>query len=569
MNSEHRNLIVAVVASLAVMAGFHFFYEKPHLEEAAKEQLAPQDTKPTAIADNLPTPPSVAFVETEQALQTPRIAIETPSLKGSINLQGARIDDLVLTKYEMTTNPHSPKVTLLSPKGTKSAYYADFGWVSSQAGLTLPTTDTVWTAPTDAKLTPSSPVTLQWTNPQGIAFEREISIDDQYMFHIVDRVKNNSTQPLSLSFYGFVNRSNPEVSGTSYALHEGMVGYLGGKLKEAKFKDLEETPKESYQTTGGWLGITDNKYWLTALIPDQKEGVLATYRFTGTTQHPKFQADFLANGKTVLPGGTAEGSAYLFAGPKSVEILDAYEAKLGIPHFDLAVDFGWFYFITKPLFVVLKWLYGICGNLGIAILLLTFLIRLALFPLANKSFKSMARMKSIQPELARLKEECGDDKMKFNQEMMAFYKKNKINPVSGCLPMILQIPVFFAIYKVLLISIEMRHAPFFGWIHDLSAPDPTTVFNLFGLIPWDPPSFLMIGALPLLMGLTMFLQQKMSPQPTIDPIQSKMLLFMPILFTYMLAQFPAGLVLYWTFTNILSIAQQWAMTDLIPSFQKK
>ncbi|MEI8320480.1 MAG: membrane protein insertase YidC [Alphaproteobacteria bacterium] len=567
MDSEKRNLMLAVAASIAIMVGFHFFYDKPRLEQAVQEQQGKTATVVAPATEILPMPQPVV-VEAENTSQDARISIETPTLKGSLNLRGGRIDDLILKSYKETTDATSPDVTLLAPKGNQKAYYCDFGWVSAQTGLTLPSSQTMWSAPIDTKLTPETPLVLTWTSPEGVLFERHISVDDNYMFYIKDRVKNKSAQPLSLAFYALISRSSPDVASTSYALHEGMVGYLAGSLEETKFKDLDDSAKKSFQSTGGWLGITESKYWLAAILPDQKENIVANYRSVGTEQDPKFQADFLAPAKILQSGAETEETFRFFAGPKSVEILDTYEVKEGVPHFDLAVDFGWFYFITKPLFFVLKWLYNLCGNLGIAIILLTLLIRLLMFPLANKSFKSMAKMKSIQPELARIKEECGDDKMKFNQEMMAFYKREKVNPVSGCLPMVLQIPVFFAIYKVLLISIEMRHAPFFGWIHDLSAPDYTTIFNLFGLIPWAPPSFLMIGALPLLMGLTMFLQQKMNPQP-VDPIQAKMFLVMPILFTYMLAQFPAGLVLYWTCTNIFSMAQQWVMTDFIPSMRKK
>lgn len=564
MDADKRNLMLAIVASLAVMVGFHFFYDKPRLEEAKQEQQV-TSIKPVEMM----APPSIAatFVDRENALKGARLPIDTPSLQGSLNLKGAQFDNLVLKRYKQTTEAGSPDITLLSPQGTREAYYAEFGWVGTQSGADLPNADTIWST-SDTQLTPEAPALLTWRNKDGLLFERRISVDDKYMFSITDRVINRSTQAISLSFYGLISRANPEVAGTSYALHEGLVGYLGGKLKEVKFKDLEDTSKESFQTTGGWMGITDSKYWLTALLPNQKELITANYRFVGAQQLPKFQADFISPLQLINTGQEIENTTHFFAGAKSVEILDAYETTIGVPHFDLAVDFGWFYFITKPLFFVLKWLYNLCGNLGVAIILLTLLIRFALFPLANKSFKSMARMKELQPEMTRMKEECGDDKMKFNQEMMLFYKKHKINPVSGCLPMILQIPVFFAIYKVLLISIEMRHAPFFGWIHDLSAPDPTTIFNLFGLVPWDPPSFLMIGALPLLMGLTMFLQQKMNPQP-MDPIQSKMFLIMPILFTYMLAQFPAGLVLYWTCTNVFSIGQQWIMTNGVVFARKK
>ncbi len=556
MNTENKNLLLATVACVLIFVGFHFFYEKPRMEQV-QQQVVTQN--PAAAIPELALAPTLTPLTNDQALKaSPRVSIKTSLLKGSISLKGARIDDLILTKYHETTNPDSSDVALLAPAGTEHSYYLESGWILNTPNTQLPDSQSVWSA-SQALLTPETPVTLSWTNSQGVTFEKIISVDDKYMFTVKERIRNNSGASLVASPYGLISRKNPEVSSASYALHEGAVGYLDNKLQEIKYKSLDDDKKETYSNTKGWLGLTD-KYWLTALIPDQAQNVTAAFRSTDEGAS-RYQADFLSSNLVVPANSSAESSYRFFAGAKAVELLDAYEKDLGIPHFDLAVDFGWFYFITKPLFFVLEWLHGFLGNFGLAIIALTIMIRTLLFPLANKSFKSMAKMRSLQPELNRMKEQCGDDKVKFNQEMMAFYKKNKVNPVSGCLPMVLQIPVLFAIYKVLLISIEMRHAPFYGWIHDLSAPDPTTLFNLFGLIPWTPPSFLMIGALPILMGGTMFLQQKMSPQ-SLDPIQAKMFLIMPILFTYMLGQFPAGVVLYWTCTNLLAILQQWGMTKL-------
>ncbi len=561
MSTENKNLLLATIACVLIFVGFHFFYDKPRLEQLQQQQEATSQPTESTIPEVSAAPVTVAVPLTnEQALKAaPRIGIKTPLLRGSLSLKGARIDDLILTKYHETTNSDSPDVMLLSPSGTEHPYYLESGWVLNASGIQFPDSQTVWT-PSQALLTPETPVTLSWTNGQGVTFEKIVSVDDKYMFTVKERIINNSATSFVASPYGLISRKNPEISSTSYALHEGAVGYLDNKLQEIKYKTLDDDKKETYTNTKGWLGITD-KYWLTALIPDQAQNVTAAFRAVDAQGEPRYQADFLSTSLIVPAKSSAESSFRFFAGAKAVELLDAYEKDLSIPHFDLAVDFGWFYFITKPLFFVLEWLHDFLGNFGLAIIALTIMIRTLLFPLANKSFKSMAKMRSLQPELTRMKEQCGDDKVKFNQEMMAFYKKNKVNPVSGCLPMVLQIPVLFAIYKVLLISIEMRHAPFYGWIHDLSAPDPTTLFNLFGLIPWTPPSFLMIGALPILMGGTMFLQQKMSPQ-SLDPIQAKMFLIMPILFTYMLGQFPAGVVLYWTCTNLLAILQQWGMTKL-------
>jgi YidC/Oxa1 family membrane protein insertase len=557
MDSEKRNLMLAMLASMVIFAGYYYFYERQ--QQPAPQEQTPQSAQTTPqrpLQEAIPSLP-VTPLSYEDAKKGPQVGIKSNTLSGSLSLTGARLDDLLLTTYKETPDANSGPVRLLSPAGTPEAYYMESGWLPSDKNIQTPTSTTIWSA--DKKtLSPGNPVTLLWKNPQGIEFRRTFSIDDQYMVTITDSLHNGSSNAFQAYSYGLISRNTTQENGGSYALHEGAVGYLENKLKEEKFKDIDSEKSFTYNSTGGWFGFTD-KYWLTTLAPaNQSQNITAKFRSVGQN---RYQADFTSVPVMIQPGMTVQNAFHFYAGAKSVEILDGYEKTLNIPHFDLAIDFGWFYFITKPLFFVLQKLHDILGNFALAIVGLTLLIRALLFPLANKSYQSMAKMKELQPQLNRIKEQAGDDKIKLNRDMMALYKQHKVNPVSGCLPMFLQIPVLFAIYKVLLISIEMRHAPLFGWIKDMSAPDPSTLFNLFGLIPWAPPSFLMIGALPLLMGFTMYLQQKLSPQP-MDEMQSKMFLIMPFIFTYMLAQFPAGVVFYWTLTNILAIAQQWAIAKI-------
>lgn len=531
------------------------FFEKPQTPLPSEAQtttttMTPQATNTLALQAHLKTPLSRG-----QALQaTPRILIQTPKVKGSIRLLGGRIDDLTLRQYRSTPDKNSDQVTLLHPEQTKNAYYIENGWLSSQPQAKVPNENTLWTT-TDTKLSIKSPVTLRWENGEGLVFTRIISIDEDYLFTIKDQVTNNSGQKLDLQSYALVRRHGLPDTSNYVALHEGVVGYVNNKLEEIKYSDLQEKSRMEFESKGGWFGFTD-KYWLTALLPHQKTQNSVHFRHVQQADEKKFQVDFITPVAPIAAGETLSNTVNIFSGPKELNLLDSYETKLGVEHFDLAVDFGWFYFITKPLFYFLSFLQKFLGNLGLAILALTVFLKLIFFPLANKSYRSMARMKKLQPMMEALKEKYGDDKVRFNQELMALYKKEKVNPASGCLPMIIQIPFFFALYKVLFVSIEMRHAPFWGWIQDLSAPDPTTIFNLFGLIAWAPPSFLMIGAWPLIMGATMFLQQRMNPSPA-DPIQEKMFMIMPIMFTYLLAQFPAGLVIYWAWNNILTILQQW------------
>ena len=573
---EQRNLLLAIVVSVGILIGFQYLFEKlrppPPPTPAVPTQTAPApapgasvpgSTAPgTATPGNVPAPGATAAAATpaaetrEQAIaEQPRVKIDTPRLHGSVALTGGRIDDLTLATYHETTDPHSPEVVLLWPTGTKEPYFAEFGWVAGTSGLKVPGPDTRWTA-SDGTLTPNSPLTLTWDNGTGLVFTRVISVDENYMFTVRDSVRNAGNTPVSLLPYSLISRTGtPHVSGY-YILHEGLIGELAGSLREVKYSALSPDKPDDFTSTGGWLGFTD-KYWLTALVPDQKEEIKA--RFTHQLENgvDRYQSDFLGSSVTIPADGTASTSTRFFAGAKEVNLLDAYAAS-GIPHFDLAIDFGWFYFLTKPIFLALQFFYGILGNFGLAILLLTLIIKLLFFPLANKSYKAMSKMKLLQPEMQKIRERFPDDKARQQQEIMAMYKRVGANPLAGCLPIVIQIPVFFSLYKVLFVTIEMRHAPFFGWIHDLSAPDPTSFANLFGLLPFAPPTMLMIGAWPLIMGVTMFLQQKLNPQP-VDPVQARMFMFLPIVFTYMLSAFPAGLVIYWAWNNLLSITQQWVI----------
>jgi YidC/Oxa1 family membrane protein insertase len=583
---EQRNLLLAIVLSVGILIGFQFLLEKFHpvTPPPAPSQTAPAQTAPSqpapgqtapATAPGMPATPTAggatapavapapAAATREQAIaEQPRVRINTPRLHGSIALTGGRIDDLTLATYHETPDPKSPEVVLLWPTATKEPYFAQFGWAANSGDtLNLPGADTRWTA-SGGPLSPSSPVTLTWDNGAGLVFTRAISVDENYMFTVRDSVRNASGAPVTLSPYALISRTGTPTVGGYYILHEGMIGELGGSLREIKYSALDPAKPMDYASTGGWLGFTD-KYWLTALVPPPDEAIKVrfTHRVEGGVS--RYQSDYTGAPVTIPADGTAATTLRLFAGAKEVNLLDAYAAS-GIPHFDLAIDFGWFYFLTKPIFLTLQFFYGIIGNFGLAILLLTLIIKGIFFPLANKSYQAMSKMKLLQPEMQKVRERFPDDKQRQQQEIMALYKRVGANPLAGCLPIVIQIPVFFSLYKVLFVTIEMRHAPFFGWIHDLSAPDPTSFANLFGLLPFSPAHLpmigpmLMIGAWPLIMGVTMFLQQKLNPQP-VDPVQARMFMLLPIVFTYMLSAFPAGLVIYWAWNNLLSIAQQWAI----------
>lgn len=547
--NDQKNFFIAIFLCFAILLGFQYLV--PSSPEKKHEVPSPQTTQ------QIPTPQPTQKVTRDEALtSTPqRISIKNNSVRGSLNLEGALFDDLTLTQYHETVNPRSPEIVLLSPSTTPHGYYASFGWVESP-GIALPTEKTVWNT-NGLQLTQQTPITLTWDNGQGLLFQQVISVDEHYMFTITQKVTNSGAVNVSLTPQGTLARQGDPKSSGFFILHEGPVGVFDGKLNDPSYDDISKTGTLQNPEAKGWLGLTD-KYWLVSLIPDPEATITSAYTRQGTGEATLITAHYHRDPLSLAPGKSLEVTNHFFAGAKVLSLLDGYEETLGINHFDLAVDFGWFYFLTKPIFYALEFLKGLLGNFGLAILALTVILKLAFLPLANKSYASMGKMKELQPDIEKIRERYADDRLKMNEKVMELYKREKVNPMAGCLPMIIQIPVFFALYKVLFVSIEMRQAPFYGWIHDLSAPDPTSVFNLFGLIPWDPPSFLMLGAWPLIMGGTMFLQQKMSPPPA-DPTQAKMFLLMPIFFTYLLAQFPAGLVIYWTWNNILSIGQQWVI----------
>jgi YidC/Oxa1 family membrane protein insertase len=560
--SEQRNVILAVVLSIAILLGYQFFFMKtppkqgvPPAQTTAADAVAPKAPKDVAAGEE--AAPPVKIVKTREAAvaEGGRIAIAAPRLTGSLSLTGARLDDITLATYRETQKPDSPNVSLLSPSGAPKPYFVELGWSAADHSIKVPTATTLWSA-NGTKLTPETPVELWWDNGEGLTFIRAVTVDDRYLFTVTQRVENHSGREITLYPYGLIARVGlPHLEGYS-VLHEGPVGVLDGKLEEVTYEKVQKKAFEA-DTTGGWVGITD-KYWLAALLFDQKAPVHAkfTHRDAGGT--PRYQVDYLAAGVTVAPGAEAEVTNRVFVGAKEVRTIGDYAEKFGVDKFDRAIDFGWFYFIAKPFFYILNYLFKLVGNFGIAILLFVVMLRIVMFPLANKSYRSMNAMKRVQPEVKKLQERYKDDKARLQQEMMALYKREKANPMSGCLPMLIQIPIFFALYKVLFITIEMRHAPFYGWVTDLSAPDPTNVFTAFGLIPWMPPQLLHLGAWPLAMGITMWLLQKMSPAPP-DPTQAKIMQMLPIIFTFMMAKFAAGLVIYWAFSNCLSILQQWVL----------
>ena len=485
----------------------------------------------------------------------PRIIIDTPHVDGSISLLGARLDDLKLKDYRETVDPGSPEITLLSPSGSPSPYYVEHGWtLAPDSKASVPNATTLWTRVGTGTLSPQIPVVLTYDNQKGLTFRRTIAIDENYMFTVTQEVTNTGETETTLYPYALISRHGLPQIENFFILHEGFVGVLGEEgLKEVDYDDVVDDGAQSFEAKSGWVGITD-KYWATAIAPAQDQAYTARYSSSGT--RPIFQADYLLEAVAVQPGATALIKSNVFAGAKQVKLLNAYEADLGLLNFELLIDWGWFYFITQPLFKLIDFLFHFLGNFGLAILATTVLIKLALFPLANKSYVSMSKMKMLQPEMTKMRERFGDDRAKQQQAMMELYKKEKVNPMSGCLPIVVQIPIFFALYKTLFVTIEMRHQPFFGWIHDLSAPDPTSLFNLFGVIPWDPPTFLMVGAWPIIMGITMFLQMRLNPTPP-DPVQAQIFTWMPLLFTFLLANFASGLVIYWAWNNSLSILQQY------------
>ena len=543
---DTKNVIAAISLSAAVIILYGLFFAPPPKEI---NNLNQEKTVLNSEAPKLDSSDKFIEISREEAVkESERVKFENENIKGSISLLGGTIDDLVFKNYTETLDGKN-KITLLHPKKFGQGYYVETGWVSSSKNIDLPSSQTVWKVEGNNKLAPNQPVTLTWSNKQGINFKKKIKIDEKFLFSIDQTVINKTDKSYDFYSYGQIIRNKaPEIT-NFYILHEGLIGVFDEQLVEEDYEDIKEK-KFSKNANTGWLGITD-KYWITTLIPEENKSFRADFDFKD-----KFRANFIETKPLELsPNATVSSNVRVIVAAKEVDVIDGYAESSKIAKFDLAIDWGWFYFFTKNFFFAIDYFFKLTGNFGIAIILITICIRILFFPLANYSFRSMAKMKVLQPEMTRLKELHKDDKMKLQQEMMALYKKEKVNPVSGCLPILIQIPFFFAIYKVLFVTLEMRHQPFYGWIKDLSERDPTSIFNLFGLIPWDPPSFLIIGVWPCLMGLSMYLQQKLNPTPP-DPIQQKIFMFFPLFLTIILAPFPSGLVIYWTINNILTMAQQ-------------
>ncbi|UYN94811.1 MAG: membrane protein insertase YidC [Enhydrobacter sp.] len=568
---DQKNFILAIALSVLIIVGWQAAFPPAKPPQQQQQQQANGATPAPGAPGAPPAPGQAAapgapaaagaargVVSLQDALaRTPRVTFSTPELIGSISLKGARIDDVRLAKHHVSLDPKSPPVQVLAPEGTAHPYYAEFGWSTADSAIKVPGPDSVWTA-SQSTVAPGKPVRLTWDNGQGLIFAIDVAIDDYFMFDVKQSVENKSDKPVTLFPWGLIVRFGQPAYEGIYILHEGPYGVFNDSLKEFSYSDFEDNKAQRFATTGGWVGITD-KYWMATLIPDQKTKVDITLKGSGAGATGKYQVDYVGQGVTVAPGATGGNESHLFAGAKIVRVIDGYYEKYDITRFDLTIDWGWFAFLTKPMFWLLEWLYVHLGNFGLAILSLTVIVKLVFFPLANKSYTAMSKMKALQPEMEKLKERYGEDRQRMNQELMQLYRREKVNPAAGCLPILVQIPVFFALYKVLYTSIEMRHQPFFGWIKDLSAPDPATILTGFGLFSWHVPEilhFFNIGLWPIIMGITMYLQQKLNPQPT-DPIQARVFQFLPILFTFMLAPFSAGLVIYWAWSNVLSIAQQY------------
>lgn len=555
--SDQKNFIYAFLLSFGIFFAWdHFFSTKKHTDIATTTPTEIVPVRPIE-SKSLPEEDNNIIVDRENAIKGQRIPLINSHVKGSINLSGGILDDLILSDYKVSIEKDAEAIDLLSPKKTKDFYYIDFNFLVDD-NIEKPTAQTLWTTDkTTTTLTPETPLTISFVNNQNIRFERSYTIDDHYMITVRQKVVNQSKMPLNIQSKAFIKRQKPHLKETSYILHEGAVGYIDKHLVERDYEKLADHKNEEFKSKGGWVGFSD-KYWLVALLANADEQTTFSLNDIGNDQ---FQTSLKHEQKKLEPAESIEQTLYVYAGPKKLALLDEYEKQYNVKNLDLAIDFGWFYFLTKPLFQFLDWLHNLVGNFGIAILIMTLLSKILLFPLANKSYYSMGKMKKLNPKMEELKKRYDKDPVKLQQEIMALYKREKVNPLSGCLPMLIQAPIFFCLYKVLYISIEMRHAPFYGWIKDLSAKDPTSVFNLFGLIPWQTPDFLTIGLLPLIMGGTMLWQQRLNPQP-VDPTQAKMMLLMPLFFTYIFASFPAGLVIYWTFSNILSIAQQQMIMNM-------
>jgi YidC/Oxa1 family membrane protein insertase len=571
--SDQKNTILAIALSALVFIAWQYFFGIPQQEkqrQVIQQQQQTQTQPPAATPETRPQAPGQAApaaqtteVSRDAALaKSQRVRIATPRVTGSIALTGGRIDDVSLATYRETVDPNSPAIVLLSPSGSPNPFYAEFGWVPTAGGnVKVPGADTVWAQQGAGELGVGRPVTLTWDNGQGLEFRRTISVDDKYMFTVRDDVTNKGTAAASLYPYALISRHGTPPTLGYYILFEGLIGVLGDKLQEVKYSDIEKAKVQDFKDVkNGWLGFTD-KYWAAVLVPEVGDRLDAKMSAGKIGTLITYQTDYLLDARNIEPGASASATARLFAGAKEVATVNGYEKDLGLNRFKLLIDWGMFWFITQPMFAVIDYFFRLVGNFGVAILIVTVLIKLAFFPLANKSYASMAKMKNVQPQMMALRERYPDDKVKQQQEMMELYKREKINPVAGCLPIAIQIPVFFSLYKVLFVTIEMRHAPFYGWIKDLSAPDPTNVFTLFGLVHWDPTivpligHFLVLGIWPLIMGVTMWVQMKLNPAPP-DPTQKMIFDWMPVIFTFMLSNFSAGLVIYWAWNNTLSVIQQ-------------
>jgi YidC/Oxa1 family membrane protein insertase len=578
-HDNSRNTILFVVIAGIALLLYSIFVMQPQAERRqAAQQAATERTVEGPAGVEMPA--TQVFIEDRRtalgAGDTVRVPIQTPTLRGSLSLTGARIDDLFLTRYRERLDRDSPPVELFRPQGMQHAYYAQFGWNGANVPGGVPGPTTPWRLTEGATLTPTTPVTLTWDNDAGLRFTRRISVDDQYLFTVADTVANFGDQPITIRPYGRIERQGvPADLGRNQLLHEGGIGTFGADgsyaTEQLKYSNWAKKPVQEHASTGGWMGITD-KYWLAALIPPQDERIEAAFRVTDTPAYQVHSATMQGAVRTIAPGRQISETQHLFAGAKRNQILSGYETALDLPRFVYAIDWGFLFFLTRPIFLLIEFFYGILGNFGLAILALTLTVRLIMFPLANKSYESMSKMRTLAPKMEEIKKKHPDEPQKQQQELMALYQKEKINPLAGCLPLLLQIPVFYAVYKMLSVTIEMRHQPFFGWLQDLSAPDPTNILNLFGLIPWDPGSTPLIGGflasgtsggftlglsvLAIIYGLTMWLQMAMSP-PAPDPMQRKIFAFMPIVFTFIMAGFPAGLLLYWAWSNVLTIFQQY------------
>jgi YidC/Oxa1 family membrane protein insertase len=556
-HDNNRNFVIAIFLSIAVILVWRYTYQNQHVKDVAQQEqqkLAFDQTREKAAAI---LAANTSAQTNASAESTARLTLKSGELEGSIALQGARFDDMILTSYRETIEKDSPSIRLLSSGQKDSKYFAEFGWLGDAASQAqLPNKHTVWQTE-QSILTPESPALLTWTNSQGVVFERKISIDAANMLTIEDTVINKGTMPLHVAPFGLLNRNIIEDGKHNAILHEGPMGTANGKLEEHTYGDLKKNGTQTQPQASGWLGITD-KYWLTAIIPDQKQ-YTSKYNYYAYGKEDKYQADYLGAMQNVDTGKSLTVTTRFFVGAKKLATLEHYAQQYNIPLFDRAVDFGNLYFLTIPMFKLLHYYYELLGNFGLAILLLTVTVKLFLFPLANKSYVSLAHMRELQPDLARLKERYAEDRIKLNQETIALYKREKVNPAAGCLPLFIQMPVFFALYKVLYVTIEMRHAPFLGWLQDLTSPDASNLFTLFGLVPWDAPSFLHLGILPIIMTITMIIQQSLNPKPT-DPTQAQVIKYMPYIFLFLFKGFASGLVLYWVWNNTLSIIQQWVIT---------